>query len=589
MSPSSSNHVSSIHYEPRERPPVALSLGLGLQLTVLSVSATILITTVVMRAAGASEAYLSWTVLAAVAIGGVATMLQTARLGRFGMGHILMMGSSGAFIAVCIEALVKGGPGMLATLVVISALFQFAISERLSLFRQVLTPTVSGTVLMLIPVSVMSAVFGLLKDVPENSAPVAAPLSALVTVLVICAITLKATGKLRLWAPVLGVLAGSIIAAFYGLYDTARVGEASWIGLPQVQWPGLNLAFGPVFWALLPGFLLASMIGSIRTISSAIAIQRVSWRRPRAVDYRSVQGAVATDSLSNLLSGMAGTVPNTAYSTGASMAQITGVAARDIGIAAGAVFFALAFFPKAIDLVLAIPGPVFAAYLVIMIAMLFMIGVQMIVQDGINYQKSLIVGVSFWIGLGFQSGLIFPEFSSDFAGGLLNNGMTSGGLVAILMTLFVKMTDARASRFRMELDLSALQDLQEFLGRFASRNGWDEAMANRLHAVGEETVLTLLRPGESDKQGERRQLLLLARKDGAGAVLEFIAATDDKGNLQDRVAVLGEQFDETLIEREVSLRLLRHLATSIRHQQYHDVDIMTVRVESPRPVSAHPA
>lgn len=565
-----------------------LSIGLGLQLTVLSVSATILITTVVMRAAGASEAYLSWAVLVAVAIGGAATMLQTARLGRLGMGHILMMGSSGAFIAVCIEALVKGGPGMLATLVVISALFQFAISERLSLFRQILTPTVSGTVLMLIPVSVMSAVFDLLKDVPEDSAPVAAPLSALATVLVICAVTLKATGKLRLWAPVLGVVVGSILAAFYGLYDTARVAEASWVGLPQVQWPGLNLTFGPVFWTLLPGFLLTAMIGSVRTISSAIAIQRVSWRRPRAVDYRAVQGAVATDGLSNLLSGLAGTVPNTAYSTGASLAQLTGVAARDIGIAAGAVFLALAFFPKAIDLVLAIPGPVFAAYLIIMIAMLFMIGVQMIVQDGINYRKSLIVGVSFWIGLGFQSGLIFPEFSSEFAGGLLNNGMTSGGLVAILMTLFVKFTDPRPSRFRMELNLSALQDLQEFLSRFASSNGWGEAMANRLHAVGEETVLTLLRPGDSDKQGERRQLLLLARKDGAGAVLEFIAATGEKGNLQDRVAVLGEQLDETLVEREVSLRLLRHLATSIRHQQYHDVDIMTVRVEAPKPVSVRP-
>ncbi len=40
---------------------------------------------------------------------------------------------------------------MLATLVVISALFQFALAGRLHLFRRILTPAVAGTVIMLIP------------------------------------------------------------------------------------------------------------------------------------------------------------------------------------------------------------------------------------------------------------------------------------------------------------------------------------------------------------------------------------------------------------------------------------------------------
>ena len=189
-----SSNDSRLRYQVDEKPPVALALGLGLQLTALSVSATILITTVVMRAAGQGEAYLSWAVFAAVAIGGAASMLQTFQLWRFGMGHVLMMGSSGAFIAVCIKALAEGGPGTLATLVVVSAFFQFVISHRLSLFRRVLTPTVSGTVLMLIPVSVMSPILNLLKDVPDGSPALGAPMSALATVLVICGLTLKTSG-----------------------------------------------------------------------------------------------------------------------------------------------------------------------------------------------------------------------------------------------------------------------------------------------------------------------------------------------------------------------------------------------------------
>ncbi len=572
---------SSLRYQADEKPPLAVALGLGLQLTALSVSATILITTVIMRAAGQSEAYLAWAVFAAVAIGGAATMLQSLRLGRFGMGHVLMMGSSAAFIAVGIEALTKGGPATFATLVVVSGLFQFVISDRLSLFRRILTPAVSGTVLMLIPVSVMAPVLNLLKDVPEGSPALGAPLTALATVLVICGLTLKASGSLRLWAPVIGVLAGALIAAFFGLYDTARVAEAAWAGLPPVEWPGLDLGFGPAFWSLLPGFLLAATIGAIRTISSAAAAQRVSWRRPRAVDFRAVQGAVATDGLSNLLSGLAGTAPNTSYTTGASLAQLTGVAARHVGIAAGAVFATLAFLPKALALVLAIPGPVFAAFLLIMIAMLFMIGVQMIVQDGIDYRKSLIVGVSFWLGVAFQSGVVFPEFFSEFAGGLMNNGMTAGGLVAIIMTLFMEMTEPRPARIEAALDTSSLPELREFLGGFASSGDWDEGMAHRLNAVCEETLQTLLGRDDDDGSSERRSLLLLARKESGTAVLEFIAATGEGGNLEDQVALLDEQTEEAHLEQEVSLRLLRHLAASVRHQQYHGVDIVTVRVEAP--------
>ena len=584
-----SSNDSGLRFQADEKPPMPLALILGLQLTALSVSATILITTVVMRAAGQGEAYLAWAVFAAVAIGGASTMLQAFRLGRFGMAHVLMMGSSAAFIAVCIEALAAGGPGMLATLVVVSALFQFLISDRLSLFRRVLTPTVTGTVLMLIPVSVMSPVFKLLEDVPPGSQVSGAPLSALVTLLIICGLTLKATGALRLWAPVIGIVAGSLVAALFGLYDTVRVAEASWIGLPRVEWPGLDFGFGPVFWALLPGFLMAAMIGAIRTISSAVAIQRVSWRGSRAVDFRAVQGAVAADGLSNLLSGLAGTVPNTSYTTGVSLAQLTGVAARHVGVAAGAVFLALAFLPKALAVVLAIPGPVFAAYLLIMMAILFMVGVQMFLQDGIDYRKSLIVGVAFWLGVAFQSGVVFPEFFSEFAGGLMNNGMTAGGLVAIIMTLFVEMTEPRPSRTEAALDLSDLPGLKKFLGRFASANGWPEEMSHHLGAACEEILLTLLRRNEDDEQSGRRRLVLLAKKAGSGAVLEFIVATGEGVNLEDQVALLGEQTEETVIEEEVSLRLLRHLASSVRHQQYHGVEVVTVSVEPPKPVSGEQA
>ncbi len=573
MNPNDSNRRTGVRYQPDEKPPMALAFGLGLQLAILSVAATVLVPAIIIRAAGGTESYLSWAVFTAVAVCGATTVLQAVRFGQIGSGYVLLMSISGASIAVSITALAEGGPAMLATLVVVSSVVPLALSARLSLLRRILTPTVTGTVIMLIPVTVMSHVFNMLKDVPDGVPAVAAPLSAFATILVIAGSILKGTGVLRLWAPVIGVVAGSAVAGFFGLYDMARVIEASWIGLPQGAWPGFDLDFGSVFWTLLPAFVFVALIDTMQTISASVAIQQVSWRQPRAVDFRAVQGTVAAAGVAKLLAGLAGTVPNTTYSTTVSVTELTGVGARSVGIALGAVLIVLAFLPKALAVVLAIPGPVVAAYLAVFLAMLFVIGMNLVVQDGIDYRKGLVCGVAFWVGVGFQHGMIFPESVSEFAGGLLRNGMTAGGFVAILMTLFTDLTKPRR-RLEVELKVSALPKIREFLLGFTSQSGWNAKMANRLDAASEETLLTLIRRG-----GDRR-LLLVAYKEDGGAVLEFVTSTGEE-NLQDRIALLGTRIDEALVEQEVSLRLLQHLESSIRHQQYHGTDIVTIRVETP--------
>ena len=576
MNAGESGSRGGIRYQPDERPPAALALGLGFQIAVLTLAAIILVPTIVMRAAGASEGYLSWAVFASVAICGVTTILQSVRAGRIGTGHLVVVAASAAFISVCISAVSAGGPALLATLVLVSSFVPVAMSARLSLFQRVLTPTVSGTVIMLIPVTVMPAVFDLLADVPEGSPALAAPLSAGLVVAVIAGIALKAAGALRLWAPVIGVLVGSGIAAFFGLYDVDRVAEAPWVGVPAGEWPGFDLDFGPSFWALLPSFLLVAVISTIRTISGAVAIQRVSWRRPRAVDFRAVQGAIMVDGLGNLLSGFAATTPNTATTVGASVTELTGVGARGVGVAAGTIFVAVAFLPKVLAVVLAIPGPVFAAYLGVLLATLFAIGLKMAVQEGLDYRKGLIVGIAFWVGVGFQNDLVFPGQVAEFAGGLLRNGVTAGGFAVILMTLFVELTKPRRSRIEAAFDLSVLPKIREFLGAFASRNGWDAAMAERLDAACEETLLTLVR----QENEEERRLRLVAYREGGGAVLEFVVTSRDE-NVQDRLALLGDEPGEAPAEEEVSLRLLRRLASSVRHRQYRGMDVVTVRVAAP--------
>ena len=43
------------------------------------------------------------------------------------------------------------------------------------------------------------------------------------------------------------------------------------------------------------------------------------------------------------------------------------------------------------------------------------------------------------------------------------------------------------------------------------------------------------------------------------------------------MVLLSRHQSDDRVEHELSLRLLRHYASSVRHQQYHDTDIVTVR------------
>ena len=354
---------------------------------------------------------------------------------------------------------------------------------------------------------------------------------------------------------------------------------ADWIGLPEGSWPGFDFSFGVAFWSLLPAFVFVTLIGAIETIGDSVAIQRVSRRMARATDFRVVQGAVAADGVGNLLSGLAATVPNTTYSSSVSVTEITGVAARNVGVCIGGLFVVLAFLPKFMALILAIPGPVAGAYTIVLMATLFVLGMKVVVEDGTDYRKGIVVGVGFWVGLGFQNQLIFAD-SLGAWGGLLGNGMTSGGLAAILMTLFLEVSRPRRRRFQTDLDVDAYPAIDEFLSEFAASRGWGAGMTDRLRAVGEETLLTLIRQEEDGAQPPPRRLQVVARSDGRAAELEFVAATDEV-NIEDQMALLGERTAGTPVDQEVSLRLLRHYASAVRHQQYHDTDVVTVRVEPP--------
>ena len=578
MSSPSNHAVGTVRYEPDEKPPWPLAAGLALQYTILALGGVVLTVAIVLRSAERSAEYLAWRAFGALLVCGIATIVQVRRFGRLGSGYVLIMGTSGAFIAVSVAALQQGGPALLASLVIVSSVFQFLLAGRLSLLRRVLTPTVAGTVIMLIAVNVMPFLFDFMDNVPEGSGAAAGPVTVLATLGVTLAVMLRFTGPVRLWGPLIGIVAGCIAASFFGLIDMGPVGAAAWVGVPTAGAPGLGFDFGPAFWAILPAYTFVTLVGAIETIGDAVAIQRVSWRNPQATDYRAVQGSVAADGLGNLLSGLFATVPNTTYSSSVSIVEITGIAARRVGLCIGAIFCVLAFLPKVTQLLLIIPDPVIGAYAMVIIAVLFVLGTRIVLQDGMDYRKATIVGVSFWVGVGFQSGEISTAGLDPFLQQLLANGMTSGGLTALLLTGFMELTGPRRVRMQTALEVESLPDIQQFLEKFAARRGLGSEVAGRLAHAAEETLVLLIQEAEGDPVPEKKRLRLTARADAGAAEVEFLAAGGE-GNIEDHLAVIGGHVAEEPGEHEFSLRLLRHLATSVQHHKYADTDVVTVRVD----------
>ena len=572
----------NILYEPDEKPPPLVTLGAGVQSAAIMVTRVVVTVVIVARIAEQPESYISWGVFAALVVSGLITALQAVKVGRVGAGHVLIMGTSGAYIAVCATALSEAGPSTMASLIIVSSLFQILLASRLSLLRRIFTPVVSGTVIMLIAVTIMPVMFDILEEVPEGASRGAAPIAVGATILVVAGLVLRGPPAWRLWSPVIGIMAGCLAGAPFGIYDVGQILDAPWVGVPKGSWPGIDLTPGTEFWALLPAFVLFTVVSSIETIGNSVAIQRVSQRRPRATDFRVVQGALNADGVGKFLSGLAGTLPSTPYGTSVAIAEVTGVSARRVGVVIGVIFVAAAFLPKFMALLIAIPSPVAAGFLMVLIGLLFVQGMRVIIQDGVDHRKAVLVGMSFWLGAGFQNGWIFPELLGEgFLGILLGNGMTGGALIAIIMMVFLELTSTRRKRLRIALDIESLPKLKDFLGKFATKAEWDSESMQRLTLVGEETLTSLLSAeGDDVDRDKPHRLSVSARVTEAGLELEFVSTVGEE-NLEDRLAYAGESVEIT-DTREISFRLLRHYASSVRHQKYHGVDIVTVQVDKTR-------
>ncbi len=531
----------------------------------------------VVRASGESEAYLSWVTFTVLAVTGAGMILQTLRLRHFGSGRLIVSNFNVPFLAVSAVALQVGGPGLLASLVVVSTVVQAILTLRLASLRRIFTQTVSGVVVMLVAVSALPFIISRAVIPPEGESTVLflAPGMAALAAGVI--ISLQDAPFWRVWTLPITVAVGLIVAAPLGLYDADIVADTPWLLLPDLAWPGLDMTFNADFWALLPVFVFVNLTSFMKAVGDLSVIYRASYRNQSAVDFRTVQGGLNVFGVGTLVSGLLGTLPVAApWAATVVYVGFTGVAARSVAIYLGVLTILVASFSKLLATLVAIPSPVVSAVYVIIFGMLFVEGAKTVFTSQFDQKKATITGVSIVLGL---SAGTFSGFFEGITIHLVGNTIVIGGMAAIAMTVFTELSGLRASKLRIDLSQSSLPAVDDFLCEFADRHSWPDEGKNRLRLVGEEVMLSLFEEADGPAE-ENRRLVATIRPESGSAELEIVVASEDaiQGNIENRMAYLGP--DQALEdEQHLSVRILSHYASSVHHRKYYGIDIISCRVD----------
>ena len=566
-------------YQPDEKCPPLLAITSALQIFVPNTIGLVMLVGLVVRASGQSDAYLAWATFTVLAASGVGMILQALQLRYLGSGGLIVCNFNVPFLAVSVLALDAGGPGLLASLIVASTLLQTVLTFRLASLRRIFTQTVSGVIVMLVAVSAVPFIItgGVIKPEGMSTALFLAP--GAVALITGAFILLKDAPAWRMWILPGMVAAGLLVAIPLGFYDVDVIIHAPWLSLPHLRWPGLDLSFGADFWTLLPVFVFVKLTAFMKVAGDLSVVYRASRRDLSAIDFRKVQGGLNVYGIGTLLSGLLGTLPVAApWVTTVVYVSFTGVAASSVGIYLGLFTIAIAPFSKLLAVLTAVPSQVVGAVYIVIFGALFVEGAKSVFSGPVDQKKAAVAGISTVMGL--SAGVLSAFFEGTISSHLVGNTIVVGGVVAIAMTLFTELPSFRARKLRIDLSRSSLPAVDDFLAQFADRHSWTEEGKNRLRLVGEEAVLSLLEEENQDPANQQRRLIASIHPDGAAAELEITVAADDaiQGNIEDRIAYLGD--DHGLEdERQLSVRILRHYASSVHHRKYYGIDIISCRVD----------
>ncbi|MCC0805018.1 purine permease [Methylobacterium sp. W2] len=426
-------------------PPVALGL-LGLQHVLVMYAGAVAVPLIVGRALKLPPDQVAMLVSADLFACGLATLLQSWGLPGIGVRMPVMMGVTFAAVTPMVAMGTNPEIGLTGIYgaVIAAGLFAFLVAPLIGRLLPLFPPVVTGTIILVIGVSLMKvgvnwAAGGIGN--PNYGAPLHLAIAAFVLG-VILAITRYGTGFVNSASVLIGIVAGMLVAAAFGLVDLGHVTTASWFDVVR------PFAFGaPTFDPVsIVTLCIVMIVVMIESTGMFLALAEIC---ADPVDEKRLTRGLRGDGLGTLIGGIFNTFPYTSFSQNIGLVGVTGVRTRYVAVVGGFIMLGLGLIPKLAALVEAVPQCVLGGAGLVMFGMVGATGVRILgaVDFARNRNNLFVVAVS--VGFGMIP-LVAPAFFKQMPHALhplLESGILLCAISAVGLNLFFNgLTGSEAAR-----------------------------------------------------------------------------------------------------------------------------------------------
>jgi uracil-xanthine permease len=419
------------------RLPWSELLPFGLQHVLAMAAVPITSVFLVAKALSLSDALTINLISATFLVCGLGSLLQAFGPWKFGARLPFVMVPGGAPIVMFVTLAQQRDLKTASGAVILTALFYFLILPVFSRCLKFFPRIVIGTLLLLVSVNLVK-VYGAIIVGKAGTPAFASPTNiglALATVAFTIVFARLFRGMLGQLSVLLGLVAGTLLAAALGLVDASGVGVGPIFSAPSL------LPFGmPTFdvVAAIP-LLIFSVISMVEATGQTIAVAEIVGKD--IVPREDVPKTIRGDALMSLVGGLLGTSMIITSGENIGIVRATGVRSRYVTAVAGLLLVAIALFAPLGRLAAAIPAPVVGGTAMVVFAIIGTMGIDMLRQVDLRER-----GAMFTLAAGLVMGLlpiVVPGLYSKFPANaqiVLGNGLAMGALTAIFMNILFTMT-----------------------------------------------------------------------------------------------------------------------------------------------------
>lgn len=401
---------------------------LGLQHLLAMYSGSILVPIMIAGALGYTTEQLTYLISTDIFMCGLATLLQVQLHKQFGIGLPVVLGVAFQSVAPLIMIGQSHGSGAMFGALIASGIYVILVAGVFSKVANLFPSIVTGSVITTIGLTLIPVAIGNMGNGSNVENPTGESLAlAVITILIILLVNILTKGFIKSISILIGLITGTVIAAFLGLVDFSPVTNAPLVHIPSPFYFG-----APQF--EISSIVMMCIIATVSMVESTGVYLALSDITKDPIDSTRLRNGYRSEGLAVLLGGIFNTFPYTGFSQNVGLVKLSGIRTRlPIYYAAGFLIL-LGLLPKFGALAQIIPSPVLGGAMLIMFGFVSVQGMQILsrVDFAHNEHNFLIAAVSISAGVGLNGSNLFNSLPTAFQM-FFSNGIVVASVLAILL------------------------------------------------------------------------------------------------------------------------------------------------------------